>query len=86
MKGLSIIGTIAMFMVGGGILTHGVPGVHELIEGIAQGAGSLPRIGSVIEAVLPPLLDIVAGIIAGALVLLGVTIAARLIRLVQHVA
>lgn len=32
MKTLSIVGTVAMFMVGGGILTHGLPPVHHLFE------------------------------------------------------
>jgi predicted DNA repair protein MutK len=32
MKFLSIAGTIAMFLVGGGILVHGVPAVHHLFE------------------------------------------------------
>ena len=37
MKGLSIAGTIAMFLVGGGIVTHGVPAVHHALEhGLAQ--------------------------------------------------
>jgi predicted DNA repair protein MutK len=80
MKGLSIVGTIAMFMVGGGILTHGIPGAHERIERIAHGAGSTPGIGIMLEMLLPTLLDIVAGIVAGALVLLGVTLAARWLR------
>ena len=33
MKGLSIAGTAAMFLVGGGILVHGIPGLHDWIEG-----------------------------------------------------
>ena len=32
MKGLAVVGTAAMFLVGGGILTHGMPGAHELIH------------------------------------------------------
>jgi predicted DNA repair protein MutK len=32
MKGLSIAGTVAMFLVGGGILTHGIPALHHWIE------------------------------------------------------
>ncbi len=32
MKGLTVVGTIAMFLVGGGILLHGMPGSHELIH------------------------------------------------------
>src|SRR5256885_5661351 len=42
MKGLSVAGTAAMFLVGGGILVHGVPALHHAVEGlgeaVAQGA------------------------------------------------
>ena len=69
MKGLSIAGTIAMFMVGGGILTHGVPAAHEFIHHLAQSASAVSSVGGVLEVVVSPLLDMLAGIIAGALVL-----------------
>ncbi len=62
MKSLSVIGTAAMFMVGGGILTHGVPAVHHWIESVSQSAGAVAWL-------MPTLLNAVAGIIAGALVL-----------------
>ncbi|MBT2340502.1 MULTISPECIES: DUF808 domain-containing protein [Pseudomonas] len=65
MKSLSVIGTAAMFLVGGGILTHGVPVVHHWIEGVAASAG-----GS--GFIVPMLLNAVAGIVAGAVVLAGV--------------
>jgi uncharacterized protein len=62
MKSLSVIGTAAMFMVGGGILTHGVPVVHHWIETVSQSVGGLAWL-------MPTLLNAVAGIIAGAVVL-----------------
>lgn len=68
MKSLSVIGTAAMFMVGGGILTHGMPGAHDVIHHAAVAVG--PFAG----AVLPTLIDATTGIIAGALVL-GVVMA-----------
>jgi predicted DNA repair protein MutK len=80
MKGLSIVGTIAMFMVGGGILTHGIPGAHEWIERIAHGAGSVQGIGRLLESVLPTLLDAFVGLVAGALVLLGVIVVGKFLR------
>ena len=61
MKGLSIAGTAAMFLVGGGIVTHGIPALHHWIEHIAQGAG-----GSVLSA----LANGGIGLVAGAVVLL----------------
>jgi predicted DNA repair protein MutK len=65
MKSLSVIGTAAMFLVGGGILTHGVPVVHHWIESVSAAAGGAGFI-------VPTLLNAVAGIVAGAVVLLGV--------------
>ncbi|UDI94487.1 MULTISPECIES: DUF808 domain-containing protein [unclassified Pseudomonas] len=67
MKGLSVIGTAAMFLVGGGILTHGVPVVHHWIESVGAAAGGA-------GFVVPMLLNGVAGIIAGAVVLAGVSV------------
>ena len=69
MKSLSVIGTAAMFMVGGGILTHGVPAAHHLLEQLAASAGNLPAIGSVLAVLTAPVLNGLAGIVAGALVL-----------------
>ncbi len=65
MKSLSVIGTAAMFLVGGGILTHGVPLVHHWIEGVSAGAGAAGFVVSM-------LLNGLAGIVAGAVVLAGV--------------
>ena len=77
MKSLSVIGTAAMFMVGGGILTHGIPAAHHLIEQLAASAAGLPALGSVLSVLTAPLLNGLAGIVAGALVLAVVTGASR---------
>ena len=61
MKGLSILGTIAMFLVGGGILVHGVPPVYEAVS---QFAGELGGIGS---ALAPILANGIIGLLAGAI-------------------
>ncbi|WP_041642512.1 DUF808 domain-containing protein [Azoarcus olearius] len=83
MKSLSVLGTAAMFLVGGGILTHGIPGAHDVIHGAAHAVGGVPAIGPVLEAVAPTVLDGVAGVIAGALVLAGVTAVGKALRLVR---
>ena len=70
MKSLSVIGTAAMFLVGGGILTHGVPVVHHWIEGLTASAGGAGFI-------VPLLLNAVAGIVAGAVVLAGVMVVGK---------
>ena len=68
MKALSVAGTIAMFLVGGGILTHGIPPLQHWIEALAAKTGGL------MAAIVPVLMDAVVGVIAGALVLLAVTL------------
>ena len=61
MKFLSIAGTAAMFLVGGGILTHNVPGLDFSIEAIA----SYGAFGTL----LGMLADLVVGVIVGVVVL-----------------
>lgn len=56
MKGLSIAGTAAMFLVGGGIVTHGVPALHHWIEEIGKGSG-----GGILSAVANGGIGLVAG-------------------------
>ena len=68
MKFLSVAGTAAMFLVGGGILIHGIPGAHHLVEGLAGLTGSIAMIGPVLEFLLPILMSAVAGIVAGGIV------------------
>jgi len=65
MKSLAVIGTAAMFMVGGGILTHGIPPVHHAI---AQAAAASGVAGGVVALAL----DVLFGVAGGALALLGV--------------
>ena len=83
MKGLSVVGTAAMFMVGGSILVHGIALLHHAIEEIALRAEAIPAIGGMLHAVTPTLLDAVAGIIAGAIVLMVVTLGTRMFRTVK---
>ena len=71
MKGLAIAGTAAMFLVGGGILTHGVHAVGEWIRDAAVDAAAIPGAGTVIGALMPTLANAVVGIVAGGLVVLA---------------
>lgn len=74
MKTLSVVGTIAMFMVGGGILTHGLPPVHHLFEDWASYATVVPTFGQILQGVIPALLNVVFGLVAGGVVLLVVSV------------
>jgi uncharacterized protein len=71
MKGLAIAGTAAMFLVGGGILTHGVHAVGEWIRDAAVDAAAIPGAGTVLGALMPTLANAVVGIVAGGLVVLA---------------
>jgi predicted DNA repair protein MutK len=68
MKALAVVGTAAMFMVGGGILVHGFHVLDQWIGILASHAGSVAAIGPGLAAVTPTLLAVVVGIIAGAVV------------------
>ncbi|CAH5473332.1 Inner membrane protein YedI, partial [Klebsiella oxytoca] len=63
MKVLSIVGTLAMFLVGGGIVVHGLTPLHHAIENLAQGQNG------VIASLLPTAANLVLGFIIGAIVL-----------------
>ncbi len=69
MKTLSVLGTAAIFMVGGGILVYGIPGAEKFVQGLVSG-------GAVIGFLVPTLIDALIGIVAGSLVL-GVVICAQ---------
>ena len=83
MKFLSIVGTLAMFMVGGGILTHGWPWASAMLHHAEEAVGGVAGIGPVLGAVTPSLINAVAGLIAGGLVLAGVTAVSALLRMVK---
>ncbi|MBS6740578.1 MAG: DUF808 domain-containing protein [Enterobacteriaceae bacterium] len=72
MKILSVVGTLAMFLVGGGIVVHGITPLHHAIEHMAQGSNSI------VAALLPVLANLVLGFIIGAIVLSAVKLIARL--------
>ena len=75
MKSLSILGTAAMFTVGGSILVHGIPAVLHVIEGIA--APFVAR-GAVLGTIATTVLDALAGIAAGGLAVGVVVLGKRL--------
>lgn len=80
MKTLSVVGTAAMFMVGGGILTHGFHALGHWIENTAEHSLELPWIGSVLGGLLPTVMSAGVGILAGALIFAVVGLGSRLFR------
>ena len=75
MRALSVLGTAAMFLVGGGILTHGIGPLHHAIEAASAAVG-----GGVAGGLVSTLIDGLTGVIAGGLVLAGVKLVGRLRR------
>jgi uncharacterized protein len=84
MKALSIAGTVAMFLVGGGILTHGIPVLHHRIEDLAAHGAGVPGVGGVLANVLPAMLNGLAGIVAGAIALAVVLAVQRAVRTLRR--
>lgn len=74
MKTLSVVGTAAMFMVGGAILVHGIAPVHEAIDRVAGAAG-----GGLWGGVAATALNMLFGAAAGAVVLGAVSLAKRML-------
>ncbi len=72
MKTLSIVGTAAMFMVGGAILVHGIPPVHHALQHFAEGFGAAGILVSILGEAL-------MGVVAGGLVVLLLTTGKRLV-------
>ena len=71
---LSIVGTIAMFLVGGGILVHGFPAIAEGLHLVEVWASALP-VGGLMSLLASLAYDGLFGFLAGGLivgVLLGV--------------
>ena len=73
MKTLSIAGTAAMFLVGGGILTHGIKPLHHLLEQWSA------QVSGWMQPIAAALLDGVFGLLAGALVLGAVVVVKRML-------
>lgn len=74
MKVLSVGGTIAMFLVGGGILGHGIPVFHHAVEALTINKPAL------IQMLLPSIANILLGIVSGAAVLGITTLASKLFK------
>ncbi len=70
MKVLGFVGTVAMFLVGGGIISHGIHAIAEVIETVAHMAGPL-------TVVVATLLEGVVGVIAGGLISLVVSLVGK---------
>lgn len=79
MKILSIVGTIAMFLVGGGIINHAVPWMHHFTEESVEHVQELPALGNILGALTPTLINFAVGVLAGIFVLLVVSFISKIL-------
>lgn len=63
MKGLTVVGTAAMFLVGGGIVVHNVPVIHHWIEPVLMDLPNLSLVSTLVPALLNGLIGVVAGLV-----------------------
>jgi predicted DNA repair protein MutK len=78
MKLLTIVGTAAMFLVGGGILVHGIPALHHLAEQAAELAANAPVFGGLASWLAQTLFGALTGLVAGGVVLAVISSGNRL--------
>ncbi|MDN4037101.1 DUF808 domain-containing protein [Massilia sp. YIM B02443] len=78
MKILAVVGTAAMFMVGGGIIAHAIPAVHHFSEGVAASVAGVPGVGGVLAAIAPTIVDALVGVLVGAAVLVVVMLVQKM--------
>ena len=77
MKLLTVLGTVAMFLVGGGILAHGLPGAHDIAHHLTEAVAGLPAVGGLLALAAPAVLDGALGVLAGAAALLVFTLVGK---------
>jgi uncharacterized protein len=82
MKLLAVVGTAAMFLVGGGILMHGVPALTQGSHALESLAALVPLLGPSLAWLSPLIASALVGVIAGALALGAIALAARARKLI----
>lgn len=68
MKLLAIAGTIAMFLVGGGIVVHSIPTLHHWLEGFSSLLVQQPALAGLAASLASAVFNALVGIMTGAVV------------------
>jgi predicted DNA repair protein MutK len=76
MKSLSVLGTAAMFTVGGSIIAHGVPTIEQLVESVGH---SLTERSAVLAFIATTVIDALVGLVSGAVAVMLFTGAKKLV-------
>ncbi len=77
MKSLSVLGTAAMFTVGGSIIAHGVPAIEHLVEGVGH---TLAARSAVLAFIGTTVLDALVGIVSGVMAVTLFTVSKKMVR------
>ncbi|WP_151637115.1 DUF808 domain-containing protein [Noviherbaspirillum aerium] len=80
MKSLSVVGTIAMFLVGGGIITHGIPASHDIIDSLVHGSKAAGLHAGAMTGVADAFVSLLANFVVGILVGTAVLLLLALVR------
>lgn len=71
MRTLSVVGTAAMFLVGGGILVHGIPMAAEMLHAVEALAHGLPALTGLATVLASVLFNGLFGLVAGGLLVVA---------------
>jgi len=77
MKSLTYIGTVAMFLVGGGIIVHGLPALASIEHHLVELVAPLATVGEYLNLLLPSLFAGAVGIVLGGLLVAAHSVAVQ---------
>ncbi|MEZ4360626.1 MAG: DUF808 domain-containing protein [Kofleriaceae bacterium] len=80
MRGLGVVGTAAMFLVGGGIFTEGIAPLHHALGELTASVAGQPGYGPVLAAVLPSVCKAFVGVVVGAVLVALFSVVQRVRR------
>jgi hypothetical protein len=80
MKALSIAGTAAMFLVGGGILVHGIPALEHWLHALTGQPEGVSTMQAILSGIVPAMAAAVIGVIAGAIAVTVVGLARKILQ------
>lgn len=80
MKSLSFLGTAALFLVGGGIIVHGIPALHHVVEWAEHALHSLPEAGPALARAAPALVNMLTGLVIGSIIVAAVSLYTKIFR------